>query len=256
MARAARVAIALALLCGPAVADEAQEQHRQLGAALFASERYEDALREYEAAWAASPDPALAAEIGRTHQRLGHTADALTWYRRFLAGPAIADDTVRAEVTREAERLTALMREQEGPTPVAEQRAGGTRLVAVRYAVGPKRKLLIAGIVLGAVGYVPALLCGILLPTLIGGSSRSSDRDVRDGSIPLVLPVIGPFVSGLVFREPGWAIPWALFDGALQAIGFGLVIGATAHLERAPVPFTVSVLPTDGGGALSLAGRF
>lgn len=71
--------------------------------AAMAAGRFDDAVRDYGAAYDASKDPALFYKLGRAHERAGHCDTALTYYRRYLAEGApneaftkLAHDRIRA----------------------------------------------------------------------------------------------------------------------------------------------------------------
>jgi len=84
-------ALVLALASWPArqaYADaktEAAREHYLQGNAYYKLDRYKEALGEYEAAYIAHPDPSLLYNIAQCHRLMGNRAEALKFYRRFLA---------------------------------------------------------------------------------------------------------------------------------------------------------------------------
>lgn len=107
MSAARRCALLLALLWlapplppggGLAHADDpaaAAARHNRRGKILFGRGRFSKALKAFEAAYAAHPDPRFLFNTARTHERLGHTDQAVnTWIRCV---DAAADDAQRAE---------------------------------------------------------------------------------------------------------------------------------------------------------------
>src|SRR5262245_19851412 len=84
----AMVALA-ALLVGQraAVADprtEKAREHYLQGDAYYKLDKYADALREYEQAYIAKPDPSFLYNIAQCHRLMGNRADAAKFYRRYL----------------------------------------------------------------------------------------------------------------------------------------------------------------------------
>ena len=80
----------------PAPADLIARGHYARGAEAYKDNRYEDALREFQAAHAAEPLPALYYNIARCFDRLDRKSEALTAYRRFLS--RLPNDPQAAEV--------------------------------------------------------------------------------------------------------------------------------------------------------------
>lgn len=79
---------------------EAARRHFTAGAALYEDGKYGQAIVEFSAARVLRPSPALDYNIGRCHDRLEHTADAIDGYQRFLdqAQPGAQTDEVRTRL--------------------------------------------------------------------------------------------------------------------------------------------------------------
>ncbi len=60
--------------------------------ALFAQHRYADALAHFDQAWSLRPHPSLQFNIGKCHELLGHTPEALRAYREYLRLAPKAND--------------------------------------------------------------------------------------------------------------------------------------------------------------------
>jgi tetratricopeptide (TPR) repeat protein len=68
------------------------------GALAYAAGRYADAIEHFEAAFALREDPALLFDLGLAHERLGHDAEAVAMYERYLEARPEAEN--RAHVRR------------------------------------------------------------------------------------------------------------------------------------------------------------
>jgi len=88
------VALALAIGClagilllpGVARAEDtaAAREHYQKGTAFYDLGRYQDAAKEFEAAYEAKNDPALLYNLAQSHRLAGNTEQALHFYRTYL----------------------------------------------------------------------------------------------------------------------------------------------------------------------------
>jgi hypothetical protein len=97
--------ICLCLLPRLALADAAQARvHFERGRTFFEVDEYRKAIAEFKAAHIEKPDPAFLYNIAECHRRLGEVADALVFYRRFLA-TAPAGDKTRALVEQRIAEL-------------------------------------------------------------------------------------------------------------------------------------------------------
>jgi tetratricopeptide (TPR) repeat protein len=77
-----------------AFADAAQARaHFDRGRALFEVSDYRNAIAEFKAAHVEKPDPAFLYNIAECYRRLGENAEALQFYRRFLATAPPGDKT-------------------------------------------------------------------------------------------------------------------------------------------------------------------
>jgi tetratricopeptide (TPR) repeat protein len=73
------------------------------GAAEYNARRYEEAIAAFEKARTVRPTAALDYNIGRSYDRLGKSAEALTFYRRYVASTPAPPDA--AEVRERIETL-------------------------------------------------------------------------------------------------------------------------------------------------------
>lgn len=99
-----------------AAPDESQlaeaKQHYAAATKFYDLAEYEGALREFKEAYRAVEDPAFLFNIAQCHRKLGHTQDAITFYRNYLRRAPHAAN--RAEVER---RIAELERAPAGPPP-------------------------------------------------------------------------------------------------------------------------------------------
>jgi tetratricopeptide (TPR) repeat protein len=65
---------------------EIAKRHFNAGKALYAAQKYDQAIVEFEKAREVKPLPAFDYNIGLCHDRLEHLAEAIAAYRRFLDG--------------------------------------------------------------------------------------------------------------------------------------------------------------------------
>src|SRR5262245_43558542 len=100
--------IVLCLLPRLAIADAAQARvHFERGRTFFEVDEYRKAIAELKAAHIEKPDPAFLYNIAECHRRLGEVADALVFYRRFLATAPPSDKT-RPIVEQRISELTTV----------------------------------------------------------------------------------------------------------------------------------------------------
>lgn len=93
-ARPARLSLALLVLvlgsllapqrAGAENAAEVARRHYQRGNAFYNLEKFAEALSEYERAFVARADPSFLFNIAQCHRQMGHSADAIRFYKRYL----------------------------------------------------------------------------------------------------------------------------------------------------------------------------
>lgn len=114
------------------------QHHLDQGAVLDLAQRYEPALREFQAAYKRKADPRLAVNIGRTLHKLGRFAEALGWYRDAgRAAPAdIALQRQLQEYTMQAKQNLPPAAPPAAPAPqvVLVERPGPSVLPPVAVA--------------------------------------------------------------------------------------------------------------------------
>ncbi len=105
--------IFILLLANPRYARPADpyQQHYQQAEQAYQAGRYEDALRELQAAYAVRPWPQLLFNMGKACQKLGRAQQALDYFDRYLR----ADLTITAEARAKVEAIQAELRAQLPP---------------------------------------------------------------------------------------------------------------------------------------------
>lgn len=162
--------LVVALLVGlasttAAFADErsAAKEHYVKGTKAYELGVYDEAIREYMEAYRIIDDPALLYNLAQAHRFAGHPADALRFYKMFLAKQPRLQN--REEVENKIEELTKLIEQQKKsqsmppettmkpaePAPKTEP-ATTTEVVAPRPGNGKVK--LIAGAAVAGVGVV------------------------------------------------------------------------------------------------------
>jgi tetratricopeptide (TPR) repeat protein len=103
---------------GEARTEKAREHYLQ-GDAYYKLDKYAEALREYEQAYIAKPDPSFLYNIAQCHRLTGDRADALKFYRRYLRdAPAAPNRAIAEKHIRELEASLAHPAEHgEAPPP-------------------------------------------------------------------------------------------------------------------------------------------
>jgi hypothetical protein len=98
----------------PADAATRARAHAQQGTAHYNLDQWNPALAEYQAAYMIFQDPALLFNIAQCHRKLGHRAEALDYFRKYLRNAPTASN--RPEVEKRIEEL------EERPRPPARRR--------------------------------------------------------------------------------------------------------------------------------------
>lgn len=120
--------------------------------------------------------------------------------------------------------------------------------------------LLAGGSVLFALGYTGAIIGGSIL--LEENQTDSFARDSatgRNAGGVLLIPVLGPFISSLIMREPIWSLNWSLIDGMGQLGGVVMMTAAILSNRKLPSPLVglrLSPIRTGTTQGLALTGAF
>jgi tetratricopeptide (TPR) repeat protein len=140
---------------------EAGRVHYQRGQAQYELDHYEQAIAEFEAGFAAAPEPAFLFNLAVVHAKLGHKEEALRFYRKYLDhGLPAAEAEQIQEAIHQLERelhpspAPAAVAPSPIPAPVAE---------VVIPAAPPPKKRRVWPIAVGvtAAGVAAALIIGL-----------------------------------------------------------------------------------------------
>jgi tetratricopeptide (TPR) repeat protein len=167
-----RLWVAISLMLGPAArADiesgrEAGRAHYQRGMAQYELDHYEQAIVEFEAGFAASPEPAFLFNLAVVHAKLGHKEEALRFYRKYL------DHGVpQAEVERVQQAIDELERAlHPSPAPVVVAPSPNPVAEVLVQAAPPPKKRRVWPIAVGvaaagvALGVIIGLSVGLTRP--------------------------------------------------------------------------------------------
>ncbi len=258
-----RSALALAVLvaaAAPATANtpaEAARDHYAAANKAFNLARYDDAIREFEAAYQAVEDPAFIYNLAQAHRLAGHLEQAIRFYRNYLRlDPATSmradieariqemERTLRSQHTQQAAPPSGTMRPAE-PLAQPPPTTGTPATAPTRPA---PRALRVAGIALAAAGVAVG----------VGGAvGFALAAQERADAIRAQALAQAPFDPSLdedrrLFRT--LAIVAGAAGAALAVAGTVLIVlGVRGRAERA-----VAVAPVigAGGAGLALAGSF
>jgi tetratricopeptide (TPR) repeat protein len=102
----------------PALAAESGDpkaagRHYRKGTTEYNIGHFENAIAEFEKAYAISPQPILLYNIAQSHRQLGNHERALFFYRRYLEGAPNAPN--RADIERRMHELEATLKAQNEP---------------------------------------------------------------------------------------------------------------------------------------------
>mgnify|MGYP000908213932 CR=1 FL=1 len=120
--------------------------------------------------------------------------------------------------------------------------------------------LLAGGSVLFALGYTGAIIGGSILleENQVDSFARDSATGRNAGGV-LLIPVLGPFISSLIVREPIWSLNWSLIDGMGQLGGVVMMTAAILSNRKLPSPLVglqLTPIRTSTTQGLALTGAF
>jgi len=112
------VAVSLVVLVGVARADDAAKriaaEHHQRGANALARDRFDEAIREFQIAYNAVPDPAFLYNLGQAYRANRDARHAVQTYREYLRLAPDAPNRVKVE------GFIRQLEDEYGPVPIGE----------------------------------------------------------------------------------------------------------------------------------------
>lgn len=242
----------------PPTQEEVFDRHVKAAEFLYQAHEPARALRELQLAYQIAPRSSLLYLMARSYQQLRRYDDAINLYRRYMQEDANLEPEKRARIGA----LVASLQEMSVP-PASEVTQRRDRDDAEDTAPASELKyqrrtgLMVSGIVILACSYSAAALFGSLG---LAGTSTLSKQQYSQSSIDqakaafgtLYIPIIGPFFSAILVREPSYSVPWVLVGLGTQVAGLAMTI---AGAQKRPIKQydAVSVVPVFGGTHAGLA---
>lgn len=186
------VVVAGLIASAPAVADSVSiaKQHFEAGTKAYDLGHYDEAVKEYEAAYRAKDDPALLFNIGQAYRGLGDAQAAIRAFRSYLR--RLPDAPNRAEVESRIVELQKVADEQarskekppqgtlppSPPTIIVQQVPTQTTRPATTDELHAARTKRIAGLAVGGFGVASLVLGGVFT-----GLANDANRHIVTGDM-------------------------------------------------------------------------
>lgn len=258
--------IALAVPEDACIKDEKCKEHYTKGVKLYKEELFDEALTEFQAAYAARQMPLLLVNIGRTMQKLGRPKEALSHYERFLRAEPKMDPDTKKRVEDYIVQVKALI-DSEPSKP--DKPAVTTPQVATPAAPPPPappppgRGLIIAGSAVAVIG-VAGLLTGVGLFAASNSSFQSFQSTTdefdkltfRDRAQGLGNGSVVAYILGTVALGTGAAL---IGVGAREYIRHKNAQANKPASDKPASdkpPVSAALVPLIGGGAVMVQGGF
>lgn len=200
--------------------DEAARRHFESGRAYFERAEYDDAVREYEKAYALSMRPPLLVNISRAHESAGRPKEAAEALERWLK-VSPPDDPMRADIESRHARLTTQANKlaeqapdesKEAETPAepapaeSEPDTAESSKLAPWLLIGGGGAVLASGVVVGFLGQSDISD----VEDAKQGTSYSSVKDQVDSGPRKV--VIGSVLAGVGAASAVAGLVWLLLS--------------------------------------------
>ena len=251
---------ALALPNDACIKDERCKEHHDKAVNYYSQQYYEEALSEFQAAYAARQMPLLLINIGRTLQKLGRPKEALSYYERFQQAEANPDPAIQAKLSEYMTQVKALIGSQPSSAPTEQTGTAArpsltTQTTTTGNAVtppAPGRNLIIAGGALAGVG-VLGLITGVGLyaksnsdyGTFMQSSDELDQLAAKNSAQAFGIGSTASYVVGVVFVGAG---------ATLIALGARKLLAhrrAAATPAPAPAPASPAATPAPSAALLS-----
>ncbi len=240
---------------------EAARQHYAKAVQFYDLGRFQEAIGEFEAAYAAKPDPALLYNLAQSARRLGDNKRAIDLYKNFLMH--VPGTPKRAEVERRIEELQALVNQaapsQPQPPPGAAlanpafpSPAAGPVVVAAAAPAAPPtnpseaqgpRTLRIVGLSVAGVGAV-----GIVGGVVFGLRARSLGNQVSNAPVFVA--------SDEQAGKNSEVLQWVCYGLGAAALATGSVLFYLGGRASAPPRVAVAPMLLPAGAGLATGGTF
>lgn len=260
-----RLGFVLAIVISATRVASAQDQkterariHLKAAIAYYDEARYDDAVREMEAAYALRPLPDLQYNLAQCYERLGRYQDAAKAYETYLAGNPAAPDRKLVETRignlRERAKAVAAGAQAPPPPPPPREKVVFKTIVIYKQAPPPPgRGVRIAAYGAGVVA-LGALASGIAFAVLAG---EAADTVTHDGNTTMPPTFDGSARDAQKAGQTDVIVSGVSFGVAALAAGgaIGLyLLGNKIDKEAPKLTMAPSLSPT--GGGLVVAGRF
>lgn len=248
------------------IKDEKCKEHYTKGVKLYKEELFDEALTEFQAAYAARQMPLLLVNIGRTMQKLGRPKDALSHYERFLRAEPKIDPETKKRVEDYITQVKALIESEpaKADQPNPAQATPATPAAPPPPAPPPPgRNLMLAGGAVALVG-VAGLLTGVGLfaasNSAYGSFQNTTDefdklafrkraQDLGNGSVV-------SYILGTVALGTGGAL---IGVGLREFLNHKKAQGTKPASEKPAgdkPQVSATLVPLAGGGAVLVQGGF
>jgi tetratricopeptide (TPR) repeat protein len=230
--------------------DERAESHFHAATSHFEEESFEEALREFEAAYRLSGRPELLYNVALTRERLGRWEEAADTYDRFIEAapdhPAV--ETARERRDRARRRAEAgAARQPPGRDPPME----GEPLEA-RPASGERGPSLAPWIVLGSSAAVG--LASLATGLVAHGIAEDLARACPDGVCPTARE--GDANTGEALAVTSTVLTFAAAAGAVASLVlFLLDLDGSSDADAEAPAAELELTPLPGGGLIGARGR-
>jgi tetratricopeptide (TPR) repeat protein len=258
-------ASALALPNDACIKDERCKEHHDKAVNYYNQQYFEEALSEFQAAYAARQMPLLLINIGRTLQKLGRPKEAISYYERFQQAESKPDPAVQAKVTEYLNQAKALVGTE--PTPPPTEHPGETPKPPTAPPVPPAvvppppppppappppgRGLIVAGGVLAGIG-VLGLVTGLGLYAKSASDYSTFQNSTDEFDQLAAKNSAQAFGAG---STASYAVGAALVGVGAVLIGVG-ARKLVAHRRAAATTPHAALLPGPSGVTAVLTGAF
>lgn len=182
------------------------DQHSKKGSDYYQETQYEKAIAEFKIAYSLKQEAKLLYFIARSYHKLGQKNEAVIYYKRYTV--AEPDLNEKAASYAYLDELGSADREINGRPSARVRSVGAT----------------VAGSIMLGLSYPSAIAIGSVGMAGVGVNAEV-DKDPMHNTAygMLIIPGVGPLLSGLIVRTNQWSIPLIALNMPLQIIGMALL---------------------------------